>query len=56
MNKDIREQPISVQVAVLWERVDNLADKVEGQTRALWAFAGSFLIAALTFAITWGTR
>lgn len=48
----IRDLPIQVQVAVLYERVKNLDDEVAGLRRALWSFVFSLLGGALLFLLS----
>jgi hypothetical protein len=48
----IRGLPIEVQVAVLYERVNNLAGEVKSLKKALWAFVFSILGGALLFLLS----
>ena len=48
----IRGLPIETQVAVLYERVNNLGNEVKALKRALWAFVFSILGGALLFLLT----
>lgn len=49
---NIRGLPIETQVAVLYERVQNLGDEVQSLRRALWAFVFSILGGALLFLLS----
>lgn len=48
----MRGQPIETQVAVLYERVKNLGDEVQGLRRALWSFVFSILGGAILFLLS----
>lgn len=48
----IRDLPQQVQLAVLYERVQNLGEEVKGLKRSLWAFVFSILGGALLFLLS----
>ncbi len=49
MPQFLRDQPLEVQVAVLYERVGNLAEEVHSLKRALWALVFSVLTSMIVF-------
>ncbi len=49
MPQHLRDMPVEVQVAVLYERVGNLAEEVHSLKRALWALVFSVLTSMIVF-------
>lgn len=48
----VRDLPLQSQVAVLYERVNNLASEVKSLKRALWAFVFSLLGGCILFLLS----
>lgn len=48
----VRDQPLQVQLAVLYERVKNLNEEVKSLRRTLWVFISAIVSGAVLFLVS----